>query len=71
MPIRKSATVLTDDERDSFLAAVMNMKATIANPSDPQGQQISVFDQFEVIHIRCLGVTVPDGSRTNMGELSS
>lgn len=68
MPIRKSATALTDDERDSFLAAVMNMKATIANPNDPQGEQISVFDQFEAIHIRCLGVTVPDGSWANMGH---
>ena len=61
MPIRKSATALTDEERDSFLAAVLSMKATIANPGDPQQQQISVYDQFEAIHIGCLSVTVPGG----------
>ena len=68
MPTRKSATVLTDDERDSFLAAVLSMKATIANPGDPQQQQISVYDQFEAIHIGCLSVTVPDGSTVNQGH---
>ena len=42
MPTRKSATALTNDERDSFLAAVMSMKATIANTNDPEELQISV-----------------------------
>ena len=68
MAERKSATNLTDDERDSLLAAVLNMKATTANPSDPPNQQISVFDQFEAIHIGCLRVTVPSGSTVNMGH---
>lgn len=68
MAERKSATSLKDDERDSLLAAVLNMKATIVNPSDPQTQQISLFDQFAAIHIGCLSVTVPSGSTVNMGH---
>ena len=68
MATRKSATNLTNDERDSLLAAVLNMKATIVNPSDPPNQQISLFDQFEAIHIGCLDVTVPSGSTVNMGH---
>lgn len=44
------------------------MKTTIANPNAPLDQQISIFDQFQAIHIRCMSVTVPDGSRTNMGH---
>jgi hypothetical protein len=66
---RKSATNLTDDERESLLAAVLNMKATIANPGDSPRQQISSFDQFVAIHIGCLNVTVPSGSTVNMGHL--
>lgn len=68
MPIRKSVTTLTKDERDSLLAAVMGAKATIANPNAPQQEQISVYDQFEAIHMGCLSVTVPDGSTVNMGH---
>ena len=68
MAERKSATNLTDDERDSLLAAVLNMKATIVNPGDPLAQQISLFDQFEAIHIGCLSVTVQSGSTVNMGH---
>ena len=68
MAIRKSATALTPDERDSLLAAVMNMKATIANPTDPQNLQISIYDQFVALHMGCLDVTVPDGSTVNMGH---
>ena len=65
---RKSATKLTDDERDSLLAAVLTMKATIVNPGDPQAQQISLFDQFEAIHLGCLSVTVPSGFIVNMSH---
>ena len=68
MTERKSATNLTDRERDSLLVALLTMKATIANPSDPQDQQISLFDQFVAIHIGCLSVTVPSGSTVNMGH---
>lgn len=68
MPIRKSATALTNKERDSLLAAVVSMKATIANPGDPKRQQISIYDQFEAIHIGCLSVTVPNGSTVNQGH---
>ncbi len=68
MPIRKSATALTEDERNSFLAAVLSMKATIANPGAPQQQQISVYDQFEAVHIGCLQVTVPGGGTVNQGH---
>lgn len=68
MPVRKSATGLTSDERDSFISALVQMKATIANPGDPQDQQISVYDQFESLHLGCLDVTVPDGSTSNMGH---
>ena len=65
---RKSATALTNDERDSLLAAVMRMKATIANPGAPSKQQISIYDQFAALHLGCLDVTVPDGSTSNMGH---
>ncbi|XOF34165.1 MAG: tyrosinase family protein [Candidatus Electrothrix sp. YB6] len=68
MSIRKSVTCLTNDERDSLLAAVIRMKATVANPNAPVDKQISVFDQFEAIHLGCLTVTVPDGSNVNMGH---
>lgn len=68
MPTRKSATALTDGDRDSLIAAVMSMKATIANPGDPAAQQISVFDQFEAIHIGCLSVGIPGGGTVNMGH---
>ena len=68
MAERKSATNLTDEERDSLLAAVLNMKATIVNPGEPEARQISLFDQFEAIHIGCLSVTVPSGSTVNMGH---
>jgi hypothetical protein len=68
MPIRKSATVLLDDERDSLLAAVMSLKATIANPGDPASKQISIYDQLVAVHTSCLSVTVPTGETTNMGH---
>ena len=68
MPIRKSATALTNDERDSLLAAVMKMKATIANPGTPLEQQISIYDQFAALHLGCLNVTVPAKSTSNMGH---
>lgn len=68
MPTRKSATALTNDERDSLLAAVMSMKATVANPSAPSTQRISIYDQFVALHLGCLNVTVPGGSTSNMGH---
>jgi len=68
MAIRKSATALSNDERDYFLQAVIKMKAEIANPSDPPNLRISIFDQFEAIHLGCLDVKVPDGSNVNMGH---
>lgn len=68
MAERKSATNLTDEERDSLLAAVLNMKATIVNPGEPEARQISLFDQFAAIHIGCLSVTVPSGSTVDMAH---
>lgn len=68
MPVRKSATALTNDERDSLLAAVLSLKATIANPNDPPNRRISVYDQYVAIHTSCLSVTVPSGATTNMGH---
>lgn len=68
MTTRKSATALTNDERDSLLAAVMEMKATVANPNDSNRNQISIYDQFVALHLGCLSVKVPDGSTSNMGH---
>lgn len=68
MPVRKSATALTDDERDSLLAAVMSLKATDANPTDPPNQRISIYDQYVAIHTSCQSVSVPSGGTTNMGH---
>ncbi len=68
MPVRKSATRLTQEERDSLLAAVVRMKANITNPDVQEENQISVFDQFEAVHLACLNVKVPDGSNVNMGH---
>ena len=50
MGIRKNALRMTATERDEFLAAVLTLKNTIANPADPLGQQISVYDQFVAMH---------------------
>jgi len=55
-------------ERDEFLAAVMELKSTVANPSAPIEQQINIYDQFVADHRGCLSVTVPNGSTTNMGH---
>ena len=69
MPVRKSVTTLESEERDSLISAVMSMKATIANPQEPEEKlQISVYDQFEAIHLGCLDVKVPEGSNVNMGH---
>ena len=69
MPTRKSATALTDDERDSLLMAVMRMKGTVASMTDPdEPQRITLFDQFVAIHTGCLNVTVPSGDNVNMGH---
>lgn len=37
-------------EREAFLAALLNMKNTIANPLDPPANHISIYDQFVLIH---------------------
>ena len=68
MNIRKSATKLTETERDNFLRAVLTLKATIANPSDPGASQISIYDQFVALHLGVLRVRVPNGSTSNMAH---
>ena len=48
MVVRKSLSRLTPTERDAFLAAVLTLKNTIANPGSPN--PISVYDQFVALH---------------------
>ena len=68
MGVRKSITKLTDTERDAFLAAVLTLKNTIANPDEPDiDRQINIYDQFVAIHLGVLGVRVPSGSTVNGG----
>ena len=71
MGVRKSATQHTPAEREAFLRAVVTLKATIANPSDSPGSQISVYDQMVAIHLGCLSVRTPDGSTSNFGHQSA
>lgn len=48
MVVRKSLSRLTPSERDAFLAAVLTLKNTIANPGS--SNEISVYDQFVALH---------------------
>lgn len=59
MGIRKNAIHMTATERDNFLAAVLMLKNTIANPGDPPAQQISVFDQFVAMHTGVWSLNIP------------
>ena len=61
MGIRKSATKLTPAERDAFLAALLTLKNTIANPGDPPADQINIYDQFVGIHRAVWSVNYPGG----------
>ncbi|MEO7305907.1 MAG: tyrosinase family protein, partial [Ferruginibacter sp.] len=72
MGIRKNAVHLTTTERDNFLAAVLTLKNTIANPAAPVAQQISIFDQFVAVHLYTLSINVPGGGvPINMGHQNS
>jgi hypothetical protein len=72
MGIRKSVFRLTSNERNNFLAAVLTLKNTIANPGDPPAQQISIYDQFAAIHLCVLSVNQPGaGSPVNVGHQNS
>lgn len=68
MGIRKSATRLTDTERDNFLRAVLTLKNTIANPGDPVSQQISIYDQFVAIHLYAININYGANIGLNMGH---
>ncbi len=71
MPIRKNATRLSASERDKFLAAVMALKNTIANPGDPPAKQISIYDQFVAIHLGAINITFGSTTGLNMGHQDS
>ena len=71
MGIRKSATRLTDTERDNFLRAVLTLKSTIANPGDPIANQISVYDQFVAMHLYAININFGTTTGLNMGHGNS
>lgn len=71
MGIRKSATRLTETERDNFLRAVLTLKNTIANPGDPAEQQISIYDQFVAIHLYAVNINFGMTTGLNMGHANS
>ena len=50
MKVRKSFSRMPQPEREAFLAALLKMKNTTANPLAPANQQISVYDQFVLVH---------------------
>jgi hypothetical protein len=51
MKIRKSFSRMPLAERNAFLAALMQMKNTLANPMEPDvTRHISIYDQFVLIH---------------------
>jgi hypothetical protein len=68
MGVRKSATRLTPAERDNYLKAVLTLKNTIANPLAPAAQQISLYDQFVVLHLYVFSIQTPGGPIVNMGH---
>src|SRR5262245_57875387 len=71
MGVRKSAARLTPTERDNFLRAVLTLKNTIANPSDPVAKRISVYDQFVAIHLGAINITFGSTVGLNMGHQNS
>lgn len=71
MGIRKNAARLTTTERDNFLAAVLTLKNTIANPAAPAVQQINIFDQYVAIHLYTTAINVPADGVSNMGHQNS
>ncbi|HUF08410.1 MAG TPA: tyrosinase family protein [Rhodothermales bacterium] len=51
MRVRKSLSRMPQPEREAFLAALLQMKNTIANPLEPDtSKHISIYDQFALIH---------------------
>lgn len=51
MRVRKSFSRMPQPERVAFLAALLRMKNTIANPLEPDtSKHISIYDQFVLIH---------------------
>ena len=68
MGIRKHFARLSPTERDNFLAAVLTLKNTIANPGDPVAKQISLYDQFSAIHLGVFSVNSPSASSVNTGH---
>jgi|GEM_PF-532616 len=71
MSIRKSATRLTATERDNFLAALLTLKSTIANPTAPAAEQISIYDQFVAIHLYAININFGTTTGLNMGHNDS
>jgi hypothetical protein len=51
MRVRKSFSRMPQPEREAFLAALLQMKNTIAKPLEPDtSKHISIYDQFVLIH---------------------
>ena len=71
MGTRKSATRLSATERDNFLKAVLTLKNTIANPTAPSPQQISIYDQFVAIHLYAININFGGSFGLNMGHQDS
>jgi hypothetical protein len=71
MGIRKSATRMTDSERNNFLRAVLTLKNTIANPTASASQQISIYDQFVAIHLYAININFGATIGLNMGHHDS
>lgn len=68
MHIRKNFVDLTDQERNAFLAAMVTLKHTIANPGDPADQHVSIYDQFVALHGALMAVSLPNGLTVNIGH---
>ena len=68
MHTRKSFVDLTAAERDAFLAAVLTIKHTIANPGAPLADQVSIYDQFVALHAVVMNLRVTGIGSVNYGH---
>ncbi|MBL4766506.1 MAG: tyrosinase family protein [Rhodobacteraceae bacterium] len=71
MPVRESASTMSNAKWTTFIKALIGLKADIVNPTAPANQQISRYDQFTALHTAVLRVRTPDNGTTNMGHQSA